>query len=151
MSFKYASVEIKFLWGRRLRDTHAPWKSNLMKTFHIHFFFFFWKPFILFKVSLYFCGRCSRYCWENSFMHCRDFARIALAGKICVAYIISVQTSSLENHYFFDINIWKISQLIPKWTRNNPNLMHPARVFWRKNCTMFFCWATDHLISLTVR
>lgn len=62
--------------------------------------FFFWKPFILFKVSLYFCGRCSRYCWENSFMRSRDFARIALAGKICVAYIVSVQTSSLQNHYF---------------------------------------------------
>lgn len=60
----------------------------------------FWKPFILFKAGLYFCGRRSRYCWENSFMRCWDFARIALAGKICVAYIISVQTSSLENHYF---------------------------------------------------
>lgn len=82
-------------------------------------------------------------------MRCRDFARIpSELGKS--AYDRCVQTSSLKKHYMLILISGKFLNLF----QNELIIIQISCIqrgfVWHKNCIMFFCWATDHLISLTV-
>lgn len=84
----------------------------------------FCKPFLLFKAGLYFCGR---RLLRKLIYALQGFCTHSLgAGKICVRQMRP--DLIIKETLHVDINIWKVSQFIPKWTHNNPNLMHPARV-----------------------